>query len=115
MSTKQLVRSTQSVHTDLVEVALIDARASVAPGGMSLSWWHAEVAAGRAPQPVVRMSRCTRWRLSDVREFWLAFAERGLADKESAQRNVARAKFASAKASESRAKVADGTTGAQHG
>lgn len=37
---------------------------------MSVSWWHAEVLAGRAPQPVMRGVRCTRWRVADVREFW---------------------------------------------
>ena len=44
---------------------------------MSVSWWHDEVRAGRAPKPVVQQPRCTRWRLADVREFWQAFAERG--------------------------------------
>jgi hypothetical protein len=37
---------------------------------MSPSWWFDEVRAGRAPRPVIRGHRCTRWRLADVRRFW---------------------------------------------
>lgn len=59
----------------LADVALIDASTAVAAGSMSLSWWHAEVAAGRAPAPVIQRPRCTRWRLADVHAFWLAFGE----------------------------------------
>lgn len=83
---------------DLAAVALIDARTSAAPGDMSVSWWHAEVAAGRAPKPAVRLPRCTRWRLADVRSFWIAFAEKAAADTEAAGRVTARAKKASATA-----------------
>ena len=36
------------------------------------SYWHALVADGRAPQPVLRRVRFTRWRRRDV----LAFIER---------------------------------------
>lgn len=61
---------------DLAAVALIDAKTCAAPGCMSVSWWHAEVAAGRAPQPAIRMPRCTRWRMADVVAFWATFAER---------------------------------------
>lgn len=59
----------------LAEVQLVDARVSAATGGMKETWWYAEVKAGRAPQPVVRRHRCTRWRLQDVRDFWHRFAE----------------------------------------
>ena len=83
---------------DLAEVALIDAATCAAPGGLSLSWWHAEVAAGRAPQPVVRMPRCTRWRISDVKNFWIAFAANASADKQTAANVLTHATKASAAA-----------------
>ena len=60
----------------LSDVALVDAIDCAAAGAMGVSWWHAEVAAGRAPQPVIREPRCTRWRLADVRAYWLARAEK---------------------------------------
>ena len=85
---------------DLADVALIDAPTCAAPGDMSLSWWYALVAAGRAPQPVVRMPRCTRWRLADVRAFWIAFAEKAAADTQAAEQVTARAKKASIMARE---------------
>ena len=88
---------------DLADVALIDAPTCAAPGDMSLSWWYALVAAGRAPQPVVRLPRCTRWRLADVRAFWIAFAEKAAADTQAAEQTTARAKKASAKAKAMRA------------
>lgn len=61
------------VPTALEAVALVDARTAAAAGSMSVSWWHEAVAAGRAPVPVIRAPRCTRWRLADVRAFWQAF------------------------------------------
>jgi hypothetical protein len=88
----------RSLPADLAEVALIDAATSVAPGGLSLSWWHAEVAAGRAPQPAVRMPRCTRWKISDVKAFWIAFAANALADKQAAANVLTKAAKASAAA-----------------
>lgn len=99
MSTRDQERSSRrAVFPDLSEVALIDAQACAATGGMSVSWWHAQVADGKAPQPVVRRPRCTRWRLADVRSFWTAFTEQGEADAASARSQIARAKHASARA-----------------
>ena len=60
---------------DLAAVALIDASRCAEVGGMSVAWWHREVAAGRAPQPAVRKPRCTRWRASAVVAFWRNFGE----------------------------------------
>lgn len=60
----------------LESVALIDAKTAAAVGCMSLSWWHAEVAAGRAPRPAIQQPRCTRWRLQEVRDFWARRAAR---------------------------------------
>ena len=63
---------------DLAAVALIDASRCAEAGGMSVAWWHREVAAGRAPQPAVRRPRCTRWRASAVVAFWRNFGEAAL-------------------------------------
>lgn len=89
-----------AVRPALQDVSLIDAPACAAPGDMSVSWWHAEVAARRAPQPVVRMPRCTRWKLEDVRAFWIEFASMTAESIEVAELVTARAKQASAKARE---------------
>jgi hypothetical protein len=56
----------------LAEVALVDDKTAAMVGGMSVTWWRDEVRAGRAPSPVLRQPRCTRWRLVDVRAFWAA-------------------------------------------
>jgi predicted DNA-binding transcriptional regulator AlpA len=72
-----------AVPSELREVALIDAHTCAATGDMSISWWYDEVRAGRAPQPVIRKPRCTRWRVSEVRDFWAGLVEHGIdgADK----------------------------------
>ena len=74
----------------LADVALIDARTSAAVGGMGVSWWHAKVACGEAPQPAFRAVRCTRWRLAEVRNFWDQFSQR--ADADAAAKAAAMAK-----------------------
>jgi predicted DNA-binding transcriptional regulator AlpA len=68
-----------SLPAALADVALIDARTSAATGGMGISWWHARVAAGEAPRPVIQQPRMTRWRLADVRAFWAQRAQAGSA------------------------------------
>jgi len=87
----------------LATVALIDASTAAAAGGMGLSWWYSEVAAGRAPSAAVRRARCTRWRLADVVSFWIAFADSGAADANAAQVATARATKASRAAQARRA------------
>ena len=82
----------------LADVALIDAATCASTGNMSVSWWHSMVASNQAPQPAVRLPRCARWRLADVRAFWLKFAERAAADTQAAEHATARAKKASAAA-----------------
>lgn len=52
------------------DVALIDITDVCALVRMSPSWWHDEVRAGRAPQPLRFGPRCTRWKLVAVRA-WL--------------------------------------------
>ncbi len=54
-------------------MALVDAETCATAGGMCVSWWHAKVRAGEAPQAAFRRPRCTRWRLSEVLEFWRNF------------------------------------------
>lgn len=66
-----------ALPTGLADVALVDAETSAATGGMSVSWWLEEVRQGRAPAPAVRQSRCTRWRMAEVRKFWIEFARAG--------------------------------------
>ncbi len=90
----------------LSSVALIDAPTCAAAGGMSVSWWHEEVRTGRAPAPVVRQPRLTRWRLSQVSEFWQAFASKG--NEEAAALVTAKAQKASDAARRKRAATAQG-------
>ncbi len=87
----------------LEDVALIAAPACAAVGSMSVSWWHEEVRAGRAPAPVICQPRCTRWTLASVRAFWVKRAEAAVGDIQAANAVTARAKKASAAA---RAKAA---------
>lgn len=87
----------------LAEVALIDAPACAAVGAMSVSWWHDEVRAGRAPKPVIQQPRCTRWRLADVRTYWAKRAEQSAANVQGAANMKARATKASAAAKAKRA------------
>jgi hypothetical protein len=80
----------------LADAALIDGPTCAAVGKASVSWWHGKVASGEAPQPAIRQSRFTRWRLAEVRAFWLALAESATHDAQVTQR----AKQASIKARE---------------
>lgn len=98
--------SPQALPADLAAVALIDAATCAAAGGMSVSWWHDEVRAGRAPAPAIRKPRCTRWRLSAVQTFWVKFAEQGSEDSLSAQAAQDRARKASQAAQAKRAAAA---------
>ena len=93
---------TSQTHLSAVlqEVALIDAEACAAVGSVSLSWWHAEVAAGRAPKPAVQRPRHTRWLVADVIAFWKKFVEANAPDSEAAQATRAKAVLASRKAQE---------------
>ena len=87
---------------DLAAVALVDAATAAGTGDMSLSWWHGEVAARRAPQPVIRLPRCTRWRLADVRDFWIERARQCENEPDAGARLTERASNASAAARRSR-------------
>jgi predicted DNA-binding transcriptional regulator AlpA len=60
----------RSLPADLADVALIDAKTCAAACGMSVSYWHEAVRTRRAPAPVIRQPRCTRWTMASVRA-WL--------------------------------------------
>jgi len=102
-----------ALHPALEAVALVDAETCAAAGGMSVSWWHIEVRAGRAPAPALRGNRCTRWRLTEVAEFWAALAER--AAGEAADAIVEKAKSASRAASAKRRSSVKGDQREGHG
>lgn len=89
-------KTPQALPADLAAVSLVDDKTCAAAGAMSVSWWHAEVAAGRAPAPAIRRPRCTRWRAAEVAAFWRAFAS--AADTATAAALKARATKASAAA-----------------
>lgn len=106
-SQQHTIHAAHSLCAALNGVALINAAACAAAGQMSLSWWHAEVRAGRAPQPVMRAPRCTRWRLEDVVTFWQRFAE-----QDSDPRVLAQATKASKAAKAAKAEQATAPSGA---
>jgi predicted DNA-binding transcriptional regulator AlpA len=67
-----------NIPEPLHEHALVSAETAAATGEASLSTWYALVAAGNAPQPVIRRHRFTRWRLLDVLAYWQRAAEEGV-------------------------------------
>lgn len=102
----QMENSTRQLPDQLADVALVDAQTAAAVGSMRKSWWYAEVAAGRAPRPVIQQPRCARWRLQEVRDFWALRATRS--DEKKAEQVTAQAKRASAAAKAKRAAVEGG-------
>lgn len=93
------------IHAALAEVfadvALVDGPTAASVGQIGVSQWLDEVREGRAPQPVFRAPRCTRWRLADVREYWRRRAEQGT-ELKAGQAVVAQATKASKAATEKR-------------
>lgn len=79
----------------LADVALIDGPGAAAGACMSIAQFLELVRTGRAPQPVIKQPRFTRWRLADVRQ-WLIDSARGVATDTA---TVTRAKRASSPAS----------------
>lgn len=105
LNVSQAARGLQVAQNDspstleaLANVALIDAEKCAAIGDMSVSWWNAQVAAGRAPAPAFRLPRCTRWRVADAIAFWRRFAEESAADTSAASRLDGQARRASSAA-----------------
>lgn len=66
---------TNAAPTALADVALINGRTAAAAASISVSHFHDLVRQGLAPQPAFRAPRCTRWRLADVRQWLLNFAQ----------------------------------------
>ena len=62
----------------LADVALIDAPQCAAAACIGQSQWWELVKTGRAPQPVMRAPRCTRWRLADIRAWLIERAGAGI-------------------------------------
>jgi predicted DNA-binding transcriptional regulator AlpA len=82
-----------SIPSELADVALIDAKTCAATGGMSVSQWHNLVREGTAPKPAIRLSRYTRWKVVDVREYFCGLVAAGSGDSE--RELIERAKKAS--------------------
>ncbi len=61
----------------LADVALVSAEIAAATGGMSQSWWSEQVRTGAAPRPVIQLPRFSRWKATDVAEFWRDLAAAG--------------------------------------
>jgi hypothetical protein len=87
------------------DLVLIDAAGCAAIGSVGLSWWQEEVRIKRAPQPVIRAPRFTRWRLQDVRKYWEDRIAKG--DGKAAEAVIKRAKKAS-DAARSKREIATG-------
>lgn len=85
------------------DVALVDARDVCAIGRFSVSYWHAEVRSGRAPQPLRFGPRCSRWRLFDIKVWLAARIEQATQDAQVATFVKERATKASAQAKQKRA------------
>ena len=91
------------------DIALIDIHDLRALTRMSPSWIHDAVRKGEFPAPAIRESRCTRWKLSDVRIYLIERTRKAAADTETAAQLRARAKKASEAARTKRAGTAAAT------
>jgi hypothetical protein len=69
----------QLLPAALQDCALVTAAMAAAAGSVKLGTWYAMVKDGRAPAPVVRKHKLSRWRLVDVQAFWTRLAEEGAA------------------------------------
>jgi hypothetical protein len=68
------------VPAALADVSFIAGPSAAAAAALSISQWHELVRSGEAPQPAFRSHRCTRWRLTDVRD-WLIQRGQPAADR----------------------------------
>lgn len=68
-----------TIPAALADVALIDVKACAAARGVATSTWLHLVSEGKAPQPVIRGPRSTRWRLADVKAHLIEQAIAGTA------------------------------------
>jgi len=72
-----------AIPAGLIEFAYIDRYACAAAGAMSISQWHTLVNEKKAPQPVIRQPRFTRWLLSDVRDWLIQYRTQSGLSKDS--------------------------------
>lgn len=79
----------------LADVALVDGPAVAAAAGISISHFHELARREDAPQPLRFGPRCTRYRVSDVREWLIERARKAAADTDIAAKLRARATTAS--------------------
>ena len=79
----------------LADVALVDGPNVAAAAGISISHFHELARRADAPEPLRFGSRCTRYRVSDVREWLIKRAREAAADTDTGARLTARAKNAS--------------------
>lgn len=96
------------IPSAVADVALIDGPTCAASSGMALSTWHDLVRLRKAPQPVIRRPRCTRWRMSDLRAFLIERADQGIADAEAAQAVTAKASKAAQHRHKAACRAAEG-------
>ncbi|OWQ90826.1 hypothetical protein CDN99_11705 [Roseateles aquatilis] len=91
------------IHPALADVAMIDGPSAAAACGISITSWQTLVSRGEAPQPVFRAHRCTRWLLSDVRQFLIQRAQQTAREPAQGDALLRRAKMASLAAAAKRA------------
>ena len=96
-------RALRPLPADLADVALLDIKDVCAVVRMSASWVHDATRTHRFPAPVIRKSRCTRWRSGDVRAWLVDRAETVAADAQAGEQVTVRATKASAAAKAKRA------------
>lgn len=63
------------------DVALINAGTCASIGSVSVSYWYSQVKSGRAPAPVRKGNRFTRWSLSQVKQYWASQAQSHTAEE----------------------------------
>jgi hypothetical protein len=86
----------RAVPEALAELALVDAHDCADARRCSVSTWLDDVREGRAPPPVIRRPRYTRWRLGDLKKHLIEIASQQ--SPEVAQAVVSKAQEASKKA-----------------
>lgn len=85
------------VPAALADVAMIDGPTCAAACGISISSWLDLVRAGKAPAPVIRQPRCTRWRMADVRTWLIERAAQPVHDSAVIERATRASRKAQAK------------------
>ena len=86
----------------LADVAFIDSASITVAAAISKSTWLELVRTGKAPQPVIRGPRFTRWKLCEIRDWLRQRAELG-ADPVAAEKVARTARLGSAAAQRKRA------------